>query len=159
MIGRKDRRSIDEANATESESSGLPWWRSLRTVAVRVMDELVMGLAVCGMAVYVDPVRECAARKSLAESRAFQAPERAGSAGLNLALVSVASEARRLLGDQASQWMVTPNHLLDGMTPAELATSREGARVVLHELRRWTSTVARGQQTHSRTDCLWTLGR
>jgi len=37
--------------------------------------------------------------------------------------------------------MVTPSRLLDGMTPAELATSPEGARVVLHELRRASATI------------------
>jgi hypothetical protein len=63
------------------------------------------------------------------------------SAGFNLVLVGVASEARKLLGDRASEWMVTPSRLLDGMTPAELARSPEGARVVLHELRRASGAV------------------
>jgi hypothetical protein len=69
---------------------------------------------------------------------------------LNLALVGVASEARRLLGDRASEWMVTPSQRLDGMTPAELATSPEGARVVLHELRRASATIQAETGSRSR---------
>jgi uncharacterized protein (DUF2384 family) len=45
-------------------------------------------------------------------------------------------EARKVLGDRASEWMRKPSKLLDGMTPAELANSSEGARVVLLELDR-----------------------
>ncbi|HMK67622.1 MAG TPA: antitoxin Xre/MbcA/ParS toxin-binding domain-containing protein [Stellaceae bacterium] len=52
------------------------------------------------------------------------------------ALMSVEAEARKLLGDGAAEWMVRPSKVLDGMMPAELATSPEGATVVLHELRR-----------------------
>lgn len=48
----------------------------------------------------------------------------------------VEAEAREALGDEASDWMTKPSRLLDGIAPAELATSPEGARVVLHELRR-----------------------
>jgi len=137
MLGRNvDRGIVEEIDATGSKSSGPPWWRSLRTVAARLMDELVMGLAVSGMAMHAGPLLESAARKGSAGSRAPRAPERVGSVGLNLSLVGVASEARRLLGDRASKWMVTPSRSLDGMTPAELATSPEGARVVLYELRR-----------------------
>ena len=142
MIGRDlDRNTVDEINAAEDLSSGPPWWRSLRAAAGRVADEFIMGLAVYGLSVYADPGHHRAAPEDPAESRAVRAPERAGSAGLNLALVGVACEARRLLGDRASEWMVTPSRLLDGMTPAELATSPEGARVVLHELRRARATI------------------
>jgi uncharacterized protein (DUF2384 family) len=45
-------------------------------------------------------------------------------------------EVRKVLGDRASDWMHKPSKLLDGMAPAELARSREGARVVLLELDR-----------------------
>ncbi len=53
-----------------------------------------------------------------------------------LVLLGVEAEARRVLCDGASEWMVKPSRLLDGMAPADLATSPEGARAVLHELRR-----------------------
>lgn len=45
-------------------------------------------------------------------------------------------EVRKVLGDRASEWMHKPSKLLDGMVPAELARSDEGARVVLLELER-----------------------
>jgi uncharacterized protein (DUF2384 family) len=45
-------------------------------------------------------------------------------------------EVRKVLGDRASEWMRKPSKLLDGMAPAELANSSEGARVVLLELDR-----------------------
>ena len=142
MTGRNlDRRTVDEIHAAEDESSGPPWWCSLRAAAGRIVDELVMGLAVCSMSVYAHPGRYSADREDSAESRAVDPPERAGSVDLNLVLVGVASEARTLLGDRASEWMVTPSQRLDGMTPAELATSPEGARVVLHELRRASATI------------------
>jgi hypothetical protein len=135
-----NQSSIDHANTAERGASASPWWRSLRTAVVRVMDELVMGFGVCGTAVYVDP-GESPAHESSAKSRTARVPERASSGGLSLELVSAASEARRLLGDRASEWMVTPSWLLDGMTPAELASSPEGARVVMHELRRASATI------------------
>ena len=50
--------------------------------------------------------------------------------------MSVEAEARKLLGEGAAEWMVRPSKVLDGMMPAELATTPEGAHVVLHELRR-----------------------
>ena len=52
----------------------------------------------------------------------------------NAALISVESEARKIFGDHAAEWMKRPSRLLDGMAPAELAVTPEGARVVLHEL-------------------------
>ncbi|HKF71430.1 MAG TPA: antitoxin Xre/MbcA/ParS toxin-binding domain-containing protein [Stellaceae bacterium] len=48
----------------------------------------------------------------------------------------VEDEARKILGDHAHVWMRKPSKLLDGMAPAELARSKEGARVVLLELER-----------------------
>ncbi len=45
-------------------------------------------------------------------------------------------EVRKVLGDRAAEWMHKPSKLLDGIAPAELARSREGARVVLLELDR-----------------------
>ena len=54
----------------------------------------------------------------------------------SLVLLGVEAEVRKVLGDGASVWMVKPSRLLDGMAPAELATSPDGARAVLHELRR-----------------------
>lgn len=50
--------------------------------------------------------------------------------------LDVAAEARRILGDQADTWMQRPSKLLDGMAPADLARSKDGARVVLLELER-----------------------
>ena len=52
------------------------------------------------------------------------------------AILRVKAEAFRILGDDASEWMARPSRLLDGLAPVELATSPEGARVVLHELKR-----------------------
>jgi uncharacterized protein (DUF2384 family) len=52
------------------------------------------------------------------------------------ALLRVEAEAREVFGDRASEWMGKPSKLLDGMAPAELASSQEGARVVLIELER-----------------------
>jgi uncharacterized protein (DUF2384 family) len=49
-------------------------------------------------------------------------------------LTSVEAAARMVLGDRAPEWMARPNGMLDGLAPADLATSPEGARVVLHEL-------------------------
>ena len=49
-------------------------------------------------------------------------------------LDSVEAAAQSVLGDRAAEWMVRPNAMFDGMAPAELAVSPEGARVVLHEL-------------------------
>ncbi len=50
--------------------------------------------------------------------------------------LQVAAEARKILGDHAEAWMQRPSKLLDGMTPADLARSKDGARVVLLELER-----------------------
>ena len=46
-------------------------------------------------------------------------------------VLQVENEARKVLGDRAFEWMRKPSKLLDGMAPAEVATSREGARVVV----------------------------
>src|SRR5216683_5298127 len=46
-------------------------------------------------------------------------------------VLHVENEARKVLGDRAFEWMRKPSKLLDGMAPAEVATSREGAQVVL----------------------------
>ena len=51
-------------------------------------------------------------------------------------VLQVENEARKVLGDRALEWMRKPSKLLDGIAPAEVATSREGARVVLVELDR-----------------------
>jgi uncharacterized protein (DUF2384 family) len=67
-----------------------------------------------------------------------------------LVLLGVEAEAQKVLGSRATEWMVRPSRLLDGMAPADLATSPHGARVVLHELRRasasrlhgWLATLA-----------------
>ncbi|HKX06640.1 MAG TPA: antitoxin Xre/MbcA/ParS toxin-binding domain-containing protein [Stellaceae bacterium] len=50
--------------------------------------------------------------------------------------LKVAEEARKILGDHADAWMQRPSKLLDGMAPADLAHSKDGARVVLIELER-----------------------
>jgi uncharacterized protein (DUF2384 family) len=50
--------------------------------------------------------------------------------------LEVTVEARKILGDQADDWMQRPSKLLDGMAPADLARSEDGARVVLLELER-----------------------
>ena len=52
----------------------------------------------------------------------------------NEALMGIESEARKIFGDNTAEWMTRPSRLLDGMAPAELAITPEGARVVLHEL-------------------------
>jgi uncharacterized protein (DUF2384 family) len=49
-------------------------------------------------------------------------------------LSNVEAAARIILGERAAEWMQRPNAMLDGLAPADLATSPEGARVVLHEL-------------------------
>jgi uncharacterized protein (DUF2384 family) len=54
----------------------------------------------------------------------------------SLLLLGVEAEARRVLGDEAAVWMAKPSRLLDGLAPADLAASPEGARAVLHELRK-----------------------
>jgi uncharacterized protein (DUF2384 family) len=51
-------------------------------------------------------------------------------------LLRVEAEAREVFGDRAPEWMVKPSKLLDGISPADLARSQEGARVVLIELER-----------------------
>jgi len=50
-------------------------------------------------------------------------------------LARVAAEAQRIFGDRATDWMTRPNRHLDGMSPADLLASRNGARVVLRELK------------------------
>jgi len=60
--------------------------------------------------------------------------------------LSVKAEAYRLLGDEASEWMVKPCRLLDGMAPVDLAGTPEGARAVLHELRQ--ASAAFKARTH-----------
>jgi hypothetical protein len=59
----------------------------------------------------------------------------------SLVLLSVEAEAQKVLGDSASVWMARPSRLLDGMAPADLATSPEGARAVLHELRQASAVL------------------
>jgi uncharacterized protein (DUF2384 family) len=60
----------------------------------------------------------------------------------SLVLLGVEAEARRVLGDRASDWMMKPSRLLDGLAPADLATSPDGARAVLHELRRASAQLS-----------------
>ena len=62
-------------------------------------------------------------------------------------LLRVKAEANRLLGDGASDWMAMPSRLLDGMAPSDLATSHDGVRAVLHELRR-ASRALRAAKSH-----------
>jgi len=50
-------------------------------------------------------------------------------------LARVTAEAHRIFGDRASDWMTRPHRHLDGLAPADLLASLEGAHVVLHELR------------------------
>jgi len=59
----------------------------------------------------------------------------------SLVLLGVEAEARAVLGDHASTWMARPSRLLDGMAPVDLATSPDGARVVLHELRQARAAI------------------
>ena len=59
----------------------------------------------------------------------------------SLALLGVEAEARKVLGDGAAVWMVKPSRLLAGMAPADLATSPDGARAVLHELRQASTAL------------------
>jgi len=51
-------------------------------------------------------------------------------------LVALEALVRQILGDRASEWLVKPSKLLDGMTPAELAATPEDRQVVLQDLRR-----------------------
>lgn len=44
--------------------------------------------------------------------------------------------ARELLGSDVDEWMGRQSRFLAGLTPAELASTPEGARVVLLELER-----------------------
>ena len=62
-------------------------------------------------------------------------------------LFGVKAEANKLLGDEASEWMARPSRFLDGMAPSDLAASPDGARAVLHELRR-ASRVLRATRMH-----------
>ena len=48
----------------------------------------------------------------------------------------VHAEARNILGDDASEWMHTPNRFFDHLAPADLMRSPEGAELVLRELRK-----------------------
>jgi hypothetical protein len=91
-------------------------------------------------------LREDAGRESHPESSAARAPEPAVLLEVNPALTRVEVEARGLLGDRASDWMVTPSRFLDGIAPAELAASPDGARVVLHVLRRAHTGVREGSR-------------
>jgi hypothetical protein len=85
---------------------------------------------------------EEAGRGSDREGSAARA--QAGLLEVNPALARVEREARGLLGDRASEWMVTPSRLLDGIAPAQLAASPDGARVVLHVLRRAHTGIREG---------------
>ena len=78
----------------------------------------------------------------------------------SLVLLNVETEARRVLGDDAADWMTRPSRLFDGMTPADLAASPEGARAVLHELRQ-ASTILRasGLRKRARTSASPALSR
>jgi len=67
----------------------------------------------------------------------------------SLVRLGVEAEARQVLGDRASDWMVRPSRLLDGLAPADLATSPEGARAVLHELRK-ASTQLRASKPRAK---------
>ena len=70
----------------------------------------------------------------------------------SLARLGVEAEAREVLGERASDWMVRPSRLLDGLAPAELAISPEGARAVLHELRKASQQLrASKPRTKTRT--------
>jgi len=57
-------------------------------------------------------------------------------------------EVRRLLGDRASDWMLTPNRLFDNLAPCDLMHSPEGVQVVLFEFERSVGT--HGAQLESR---------
>ena len=87
---------------------------------------------------------EAAGREGHPENSAARAPQPAVLLEVNPALARVELEARGLLGDRALDWMATPSRFLDGIAPAELATSPDGARVVLHVLRRARTGVREG---------------
>ena len=59
----------------------------------------------------------------------------------------VAAEARKILGEDADVWMQRPSKLLDGMAPADLARSEDGARVVLLELERAKTPIKAAVRT------------
>ena len=69
----------------------------------------------------------------------------------SVVLQDVESEARKVLGDDASEWMARPNNLLDGMAPVDLATSPDGAQAALHELRRASAVLRASRLRRRRT--------
>lgn len=73
-------------------------------------------------------------------------------------LSNVEAAAKSVLGDRAGEWMLRPSAVLDGMAPIELASSPEGARVILHELaqpstrlraKSWRSAAELAKETES----------
>jgi uncharacterized protein (DUF2384 family) len=62
-------------------------------------------------------------------------------------VVRLEAEVREILGDRASEWLVRPSKLLDGLTPAEVAKTPAGKRVVLHELKRTSKPLREAMTT------------
>ena len=81
--------------------------------------------------------------------------ERAPVKDRSLVLLEVETEARRVLGDDAPEWMARPSRLFDGIAPTDLAASPEGARAVLHELRH-ASAILRASRLRKRA---WTSAK
>ena len=65
-------------------------------------------------------------------------------------LLGVEAEAPQVLGDGATDWMVRPRKLLDGMAPVDLPTSPDGGRAALHELWRASVMLKAARQTRKR---------
>lgn len=70
--------------------------------------------------------------RAFATSRSCMRPSRLSTStqrrcGAKSLFCGVEAEAHRVLGNDASRWMTRPSRLLDGMAPADFATSREGA--------------------------------
>jgi uncharacterized protein (DUF2384 family) len=68
----------------------------------------------------------------------------------SLLLLDVEAEAREVLGEGATDWMVRPSKLLDGIAPVDLAGSPDGARAVLHELRRASEALRASRRARKR---------
>ena len=76
--------------------------------------------------------------------------ERVAMKDRSLVLLGVEAEAQQVLGDGGTDWMARPSKLLDGMAPADLATSPDGARAVIHELRQASVMLRAARQTRKR---------
>ena len=129
MIDRKaGPQALGEVNDIDAAAARAPSQRPRpRSAMSWIMDGLVAGFGSCGAAISGDPLPADAGAENHHESSEPRGAKQAVLLPVNPALSSVELEARGLLGDRASEWMGKPNRLLDGIAPAELAASPEGA--------------------------------